>query len=82
MKTGMLWFDNDPKTDLPTKISRAAAYYQKKYGEMPDVCFVHPTMVGGAPLKSQGIEVHPTRQVLPYHLWLGVMEPVSASLAA
>jgi hypothetical protein len=81
MKTGMLWFDNDPKTDLPTKISRAAAYYQKKYGQMPDICFVHPTMVGGSPLKSQGIEVRPTRQVLPHHLWLGIMEPMAASLA-
>jgi hypothetical protein len=81
MKTGMLWFDNDPKTDLPTKISRAAAYYQKKYGQMPDICFVHPTMVGGSALKSQGIEVRPTRQVLPYHLWLGVMEPAAVGLA-
>jgi hypothetical protein len=77
----MLWFDNDPKTDLPTKISRAAAYYQKKYGQMPDICFVHPTMVGGSALKSQGIEVRPTRQVLPHHLWLGVMESMPASLA-
>jgi len=81
MKTGMLWFDNDPKTDLPTKISRAAAYYQKKYGQMPDVCFVHPTMMGGASLKPQGIDVRPTRQVLPHHLWLGVMEPMPAGLA-
>jgi hypothetical protein len=81
MKTGMLWFDNDPKTDLPTKISRAAAYYQKKYGQMPDICFVHPTMVGGSPLKSLGIEVRPTRQVLPHHLWLGVTDTIPASLA-
>jgi len=81
MKTGMLWFDNDPKTDLPTKISRAAAYYQKKYGQMPDICFVHPTMVGGSAVKSLGIEVRPTRQVLPHHLWLGVMESMPVSLA-
>ncbi len=81
MKTGMLWFDNDPKTDLPTKISRAAAYYEKKYGQMPDICFVHPTMIGAASLKSLGIEVRPTRNVLPHHLWLGVSEPLPASLA-
>lgn len=81
MKTGMLWFDNDPKTDLPTKISRAAAYYQKKYGQMPDICFVHPSMVGGNPVKSQGIEVRPTRQVLPHHLWMGVSEAIPAGMA-
>ena len=45
MRTGMLWFDNDPKTDLPTKVLRAAAYYQKKYGCSPNLCFVHPTMI-------------------------------------
>jgi len=29
MSTGMLWFDNDPKLDLPAKIQRAMDYYQK-----------------------------------------------------
>jgi hypothetical protein len=81
MKTGMLWFDNDPKTDLPTKISRAAAYYQKKYGKLPDICFVHPTMITNASLKARGIEVRSTRQVLPHHLWLGILEPATANLA-
>jgi hypothetical protein len=76
MKTGMLWFDNDPKTDLPTKISRAAAYYLKKYGEMPDVCFVHPTMTAGIQQRAQGIQVKVTRQVLPHHLWLGVTDAI------
>jgi len=81
MRTGMLWFDNDPKTDLPTKISRAAAYYQKKYGQKPDICFVHPTMVGSSPLRSQGIEVRPTRQVMPNHFWLGITETAPAMQA-
>lgn len=75
MKTGMLWFDNDPKADLPTKITRAAAYYQRKYGIQPDLCFVHPTMLGGTMLRSQDrIEVRPNRAVLPNHLWIGVHE--------
>jgi len=38
MSTGMLWFDNDPKLDLPAKIQRAIEYYQKKYGQKPDLC--------------------------------------------
>lgn len=73
MTTGMLWFDNDKQVDLSTKISRAADYYQKKYGRRPDLCFVHPSMIGGS-LRTEGIEVKPTRQVLPNHLWLGVQE--------
>ena len=45
MDIGMLWFDNDPKTDLTHKVNRAAAYYLKKYGENPDICFVNPEMM-------------------------------------
>jgi len=79
MKTGMLWFDNDNKTDLNTKIQRAADYYQKKYGKMPDLCFVHPSMAPETNLKAQGIEVKTTRTILPNHLWLGVHETMAVS---
>jgi hypothetical protein len=74
MTTGMLWFDNDNKTDLPTKIERAAEYYQKKYGKKPDLCFVHPSMIGGTSPNAVGIQVKTTNNVLPHHLWLGVQE--------
>ncbi len=76
MKTGMLWFDNDPKADLATKIARAADYYQRKYGRKPSLCFVHPTMLlnGGSSSRSQDIEVRPNRQVLPNHLWMGIQD--------
>lgn len=84
MNVGMLWFDNDPKTDLMTKIEHAAEYYQKKYGKRPNLCFIHPSM---APAQSQidesqgeavvifksgEVEVRLTRSVLPNHLWIGV----------
>lgn len=45
MKIGMLWFDNDPHTDLAAKVERAASYYRSKYGKTPTVCFVHPSML-------------------------------------
>ena len=72
MKTGMLWFDNDPKADLATKIARAADYYQRKYGRKPSLCFVHPTMLNGSSGRAQDIEVRPNRQVLPNHPWMGI----------
>lgn len=81
MKTGMLWFDNDPKTELSDKVQRAAAYYQNKYGRRPDLCFVHPSMVKEKVQQAQGIEIRITRQVLPYHLWMGTREPVGAAQA-
>ncbi len=71
METGMLWFDNDPKVDLPTKISRAASYYQKKYGVAPNLCFVHPSMVKDQPLYRNGIVVKTNLRILPHHLWIG-----------
>ncbi len=71
MNIGMLWFDNDPKADLAVKIRRASEYYQGKYGQKPNLCFIHPTMVQ-PPAQDVGIEVRTTRSVLPNHFWLGV----------
>jgi hypothetical protein len=72
MDIGMLWFDNDPKNDLASKISRAADYYQKKYGQVPDLCFVHPSMLQGDSCKAGRIDIKPNRSVRPNHFWIGV----------
>lgn len=53
MNIGMLWFDNDPKSNLDIKIERAARYYREKYGKAPTLCFVHPSMLrNGNPRKN------------------------------
>jgi len=80
MNTGMLWFDNDPKADLSNKIQRAAEYYQKKYGQNPDLCFVHPSMLGESILKAGRIEVRANRSILPHHFWIGVHSAPIAGL--
>jgi hypothetical protein len=72
MNIGMLWFDNDTKSDLTTKIQRAVSYYHKKYGKAPNLCFIHPSMLGSNPWQGNGIELRTTRSVLPNHFWLGV----------
>ena len=83
MNVGMLWFDNDPKADLATKISRAAAYYEKKYGSKSDLCYVHPSVLQGLDLKvvsdASGLEIRTNRSILPNHLWIGIKVPVSAT---
>ena len=48
MRTGLLWFDDDPRKDLVEKVLRAAAHYERKYGQAPDLCFVHPSALGTA----------------------------------
>jgi hypothetical protein len=61
MNTGMLWFDNDPKADFNTKINRATDYYLKKYGQRPDLCYVHPSMKFEPPPKQRVLKWKPTR---------------------
>ncbi len=86
MNIGMLWFDNDTKTELPTRIERAAQYYREKYGTKPNVCFVHPSMVKIEESDNQTkiivrgeIELRTTKSVLPNHFWIGINGSLSPS---
>lgn len=83
MKIGMLWFDNDKQTDLTTKIESASLYYFQKYGKLPNICFVHPSMLPKsndpqenqkepASYKAGNVEVKSNLSVLPHHLWIGI----------
>lgn len=83
MDIGMLWFDNDKQADLNHKVKRAVTYYQKKYGQKPNICFVNPCMIptngNGAPsitkgVKSNGsgIEIRESPTMLPNHFWIGI----------
>jgi hypothetical protein len=77
MNVGMLWFDNDAKANLESKIARAAGYYEKKYGLSPDLCFVHPSMLANGVMRTRAgkIEVRGNRSVLPNHFWIGIHIP-------
>lgn len=75
MNVGMLWFDNDPRTALTVKVERAADYYRHKYGQVPDLCLVHPSMLAEPSPKAGkefAVAVRPNRLVLPGHLWIGI----------
>jgi hypothetical protein len=74
MDIGMLWFDNDKKADLRAKIARAAKYYQNKYGDTPNLCFIHPGMLpeNGNGSQAGEIEVRTSNTILPHHFWIGV----------
>ncbi|HNB54561.1 MAG TPA: hypothetical protein PK530_21620 [Anaerolineales bacterium] len=79
MNVGMLWFDNDKERDLSTKVKRAAEYYRKKYGNVPNMCYVHPSMFPVPkekdPLDKKvmagNVEIRSAMTVLPNHLWIG-----------
>jgi hypothetical protein len=78
VKTGLLWFDDDPRRELEEKVLRAAAHYERKYGRAPNLCFVHPGAFDGngkrPNKKAGGVEIRPGRSVLPHHFWIGVAE--------
>lgn len=72
MDIGMLWFDNDPKTDLQSKVNKAASYYCTKYGGSPNLCFVHPSMLPDAITAVGEITVRSNSSIIPHHFWIGV----------
>ena len=56
MKSGLLWYDADPKKPIWDKIEEAAQRYYEKFGVRPDTCFVNPSALppgGTAPEKSE-----------------------------
>ena len=75
MKTGLLWFDDDPRKQLEQKVLRAATHYERKYGHSPNLCFVHPSAFNGKhKAKAGAVEIRTGRSVLPHHFWLGMAE--------
>jgi hypothetical protein len=69
---GMLWFDNDKKRTLAEKIKRAADYFNKKYGRVPNVCFVNKGVIEA--VEMPGIKVRPSGIILPNHFLVGMEE--------
>lgn len=76
MNIGMLWLDDSSAT-LATKVRKAAAYYQKKYGRAAEMCLVNPQMLSseaGILGAEGGVTVRPWRSIPLHHLWIGVEE--------
>ena len=77
---GMLWFDNDMQLVIFSKVQKAAAYYRNKYGEEPNLCFVHPSMISDEKADAGSVEVWSNATVLPHHFWIGVHQSDAAHL--
>lgn len=70
--TGLLWFDDDPKTDLQTKIRRLIQHYREKYGVSPQLCYIHKSALGNKKaLTIDQVEIRIRQSVLPHHFWIG-----------
>lgn len=50
VKSGWMWFDNDPKTSLEDKLQQASERYRQKFGQKPRLCYVNgSTLVESQP---------------------------------
>ena len=74
LKTGLLWFDDDPQKRLEEKVLEVAACYERKHGRRPNLCLVHPSAIDGHEPHVTGITIRPDRSVLLHHLWIGTGE--------
>jgi hypothetical protein len=77
MEIGMLWFDNDPELDVFIKVQKAAAYYHKKYGKTPNLCYLHPSMVIDKKVDTGGITLQADDTIQPNHFWIGIHSKTS-----
>ena len=58
MHVGMLWYDADRGASLNSRVRRAADHYRSRYGDDPDLCLLHPSMLGSAQAEScEGIRI-------------------------
>ena len=75
MNIGMLWFDNNKIETINTKIEHAAQYYQKKYGIVPTLCYIHPSMMPSIPKeKSNGNGAQPDENKEEKSFFAGSLE--------
>ena len=81
LKTGLLWYDDDPRRGLADKVGRAAQRCREKYGHWPNTCYVHPQVLAdhiGQELqvtcpkrRRTMIRVLSAPNILLHHYWLG-----------
>ncbi len=76
MNKGLLWFDNDPHTDLAEKVLRAEEFYFRKYGRHATCCYFN-AHIGELPPGVENIRLIASSVVLPNHYWLGEESVVS-----
>jgi hypothetical protein len=72
MKLGILYFDNDPKSSLASKVEKAVTCFGNKYGITPDICYIHPNLLDRVTSINRKIKILPSRKISPNHLWIGI----------
>ena len=66
-----MWYDDTANRPLEAKVARAAAHYERKYGQSPTLCFVNPSAKNGTD-QAAGIPIEALKVIGPNCLWIGV----------
>lgn len=72
MKVGMMWYDGSAQRSFGAKVQQAVAHYEGKYGQTPNLCYVHPSCLCRAEGLNGNIRVMEAENMLPNHFWLGI----------
>jgi hypothetical protein len=81
VKLGWLWFDNDPRTTLEEKVSRAAGRYAQKFGRKPRLCYVHQDALDQRQAFCGSLQLKSASNVQPGHFLFVVDEEAGSKLA-
>lgn len=73
MEWGLMWYDDTANRPLEDKVTRAAAHYERKYGQPPTLCFVNPSAKNGTD-QVGSVTVETLKAIRPNCLWIGVGE--------
>ncbi len=81
MNVGMLWLDTDKQRSLEEKVVRAAAFYEAKYGQRPELCLVNRSELS-VEKQVASIQVRPAANIIAHHFLLGMDRAASEPDAA
>lgn len=72
MELGELFLIEDPGLNLEQRVLWAADRYQRKYGQQPTLCMLHPSLLRGERKRLGLLRLEAKKSILPNYLWLGV----------
>ena len=72
MEVGELFYIENPSLNLEERVLWAAERYQKKFGQQPTLCMLHPSLLKAGQKRLGRLRLEAKKSVLPNYLWIGV----------
>lgn len=72
MEVGELFYIEDPSLNLEERVLWAADRYQKRFGQQPTLCLIHPSLLKKGQKRFGRLRLEAKKSVLPTYLWMGV----------